>query len=520
MEIRCLFCTARSAVIEINDGGRYETQKPYDLFLNGKWKQKTERVITNVYGLKPDTEYAVQLKNPDGEEMQSPVCFRTKTESCTLNVHAFGARGDGSFDDTPCIQAAILACPADGRVLIPAGKFKISSLFLKSNLNLELSEGAELSAVTDRDRFPVLPGLVEGYDEKSEYNFGTWEGNPLDCFSGIITGLCAENIVIYGQGKINGNASPENWWNREDRFRTPFRPRMLFLNHCRNVSVQGLFLMNSPSWTIHPYFCSNVHFYGTDVRNPAVSPNTDGLDPESCERLEIIGMHFSLGDDCIAVKSGKIYMGKKYKTASQNISIRQCLMEDGHGAVTLGSEMAAGVKDLTVSDCVFRHTDRGLRIKTRRGRGEDAVIDRILFQNIEMDYVKTPLVVNSFYFCDPDGHTDYVQSRDPLPVDERTPEIRKMSFEHLNCRNCQAAAAYITGLPEKKIEEMRLSDVHFQFGENAESDVPAMAEGVTACLRKGIYAENIKKLILKDVTVTGHKGDAVELKNVDETERD
>ena len=77
-------------------------------------------------------------------------------------------------------------------------------------------------------------------------------------------------------------------------------------------------------------------------------------------------MRFSLGDDCIAVKSGKIYMGKKHKTPSENIHIRQCLMENGHGAVTLGSEMAGGVVNLTVEDCIFRHTDRGLRIKTRR----------------------------------------------------------------------------------------------------------------------------------------------------------
>lgn len=100
-------------------------------------------------------------------------------------------------------------------------------------------------------------------------------------------------------------------------------------------------------------------------------------------------------------------------------------MENGHGAVTLGSEMAGGVVNLTVEDCIFRHTDRGLRIKTRRGRGKDAILSNIIFRNLTLDHVMTPLVVNCFYFCDPDGKTTYVQSRDVYPVDDRTPQVKK-----------------------------------------------------------------------------------------------
>lgn len=86
------------------------------------------------------------------------------------------------------------------------------------------------------------------------------------------------------------------------------------------------------------------------VENPAKSPNTDGLDPESCRDVTICGVRFSLGDDCIAVKSGKIYMGRRYKTPSSNIHVYQCLMEHGHGAVTVGSEMAGGVNNLIVEE--------------------------------------------------------------------------------------------------------------------------------------------------------------------------
>ena len=120
------------------------------------------------------------------------------------------------------------------------------------------------------------------------------------------------------------------------------------------------------------------------------------MDPESVNGLEIAGIYFSLGDDCIALKSGKYYMGHKYKVPSQNIEVRQCCMNNGHGAVTIGSEMAAGVKHVHVKDCLFLHTDRGLRIKTRRGRGKDAVVEDICFENIRMDHVLTPFVLNSF----------------------------------------------------------------------------------------------------------------------------
>lgn len=299
-----------------------------------------------------------------------------------------------------------------------------------------------------------------------------------------------------------------------------FRPRMFFINHCEKITIQGIRFCNSPSWTLHPYFSNDLKFYNLTIENPSDSPNTDGLDPESCKGIEIAGIRFSLGDDCIAVKSGKIYMGKKYKTPSEDIRIRQCLMENGHGAVTIGSEMAGGVKNLVVEECLFSHTDRGLRIKTRRGRGEDAVLDKITFRKIKMDHVMTPFVVNSFYFCDPDGKTEYVQSREWMPVDERTPCIKRLAFEDIDARNCHVAAAYFDGLPEQKIEEIEMKNISVTYAENPKCDVPAMSSGVRACSLNGIYANNIKHLILEKVSIVGQKGDAITISGVDKiTER-
>lgn len=514
MEVVLVMKTARSAVIEIKDGGRYFTRKPYRILVNGAESAVAEKTVVSLFSLKPDTVQQVEVF--DGETKAGEVCFRTDYEFVTLEVTRFGARGDGVQDDTHFIQAAILACPRNGRILFPAGVYRISSLFLKSHTRMELALGAELRAFAEKERFPVFPGVIESYDETDQYNLGSWEGNPLPMYTGLLCGVDVEDVVIYGQGKINGNASREDWWKDPKGYKDVFRPRLFFVNRCKNITLQGVTCCNSPSWTLHPYFSEALRFLDLNILNPSDSPNTDGLDPESCKNVEILGVRFSLGDDCIAVKSGKIYMGRKYKTPSENIHIRQCLMENGHGAVTLGSEMAGGVVNLTVEDCVFRHTDRGLRIKTRRGRGRDAVLSNIIFRNLTLDHVMTPLVVNSFYFCDPDGRTSYVQSREAYPADERTPVIKKLVFENMECTNCHVAAAFFDGLPEQKIEEIVMRDISVSYAENPKFDVPAMSEGVPKSSRRGLFARNVAKLTLDNVSITGQDGEAYELVGVDE----
>ena len=513
MELRLILTTARSAAFELDDGGVYYTKESYRLFLDGGEVKTTDTVVTSIFDLQPDTAYHIEVTGKNGP--MGELDFRTEKESATLNVRELGAAGDGLSDDTGFLQAAIMACPPNGRVLIPEGTYRITSVFLKSGLRLELAKGAVLLAETDRYRYARFPGSVEGMDG-TEYHLGTWEGEPLPMFAGILCGIGVSDVLIYGEGSINGCADHTNWWYNEKVMVGAYRPRMLFLNHCARVRVHGLHFCSSHAWVIHPFFCSDLVFCGQNIENPQISPNTDGMDPESCKNVEIIGVRFSLGDDCIAVKSGKIYMGKKYKTPSEHVHIRQCLMENGHGAVTVGSEIGAGVRDMVVEKCRFSHTDRGLRIKTRRGRGKDSYLDGIIFRDIEMDHVMTPFTANAFYFCDPDGKTEYVQSREPYPVDERTPGMGHFLFENIRATNCHVAAAYFVGLPEKKIELLEMKNCSISFAEDTKCDVPIMSNGVEACSKKGLHAENVEKLILENVTIEGNNGEAVELIGVDE----
>lgn len=512
---------ARFIVLKIDDGGKYNTINKYDYEIIPKGngiiprpetvKGTTDRCISLITGLYPDMEYEIKF----GSEYESDnISFHTGIETATMNVMDFGAVCDGVHDDTIAIQTAINVCPNDGRVLIPSGKYAVTALFIKGHINIEIAEGAELIGTKDKTKLPILPGIVRSYDEKDEYNFASWEGNPLRQYASMITGFEAHNCTIYGHGTLNGNAGFEDWWKIDKEHFTVARPNMFFVNSCSDIMLAGLLIKQSPCWTLHPYFSKNIDVIDVKIENPWNSPNTDGFDPESCDGMNVLGVHFSLGDDCIAIKSGKIYMGRKHKLPSSNMLVAHCLMESGHGAVTVGSEIAGGVNNVKVKDCLFHNTDRGLRIKTRRGRGKDSVLDNIVFEDIEMDHVLTPFVVNSFYFCDPDGKTDYVQSRQELPKDDRTPSIGHLVFRNINAVDTEYAAGYYLGLPESPIEEILMENVKVRYKKEAGAGQPAMSNGVPDTSKAGIYAENVQKLILNNVDIEGQDGDVLVRKGV------
>jgi len=171
--------------------------------------------------------------------------------------------------------------------------------------------------------------------------------------------------------------------------------------------------------------------------------------------------------------------------------------------------VTAGIKDLTVNRCFFDHTDRGLRIKTCRGRGEDARIDGVTFENIRMDNVLTPLVINMYYFCDPDGKSEYVQTREALPVDERTPYLGSFTFRNMECINCESAAGFFYGLPEQPIGSVKIENVSVTCKEDAQPFMPAMLCGIEPHCKAGLRFFCVKKVELDNVTLNGCVGEPI-----------
>ena len=199
------------------------------------------------------------------------------------------------------------------------------------------------------------------------------------------------------------------------------------------------------------------------------------------------------------------------------IEIAWCAMLDGHGGVTVGSEMAGGVRNVRAHHCYMRGNDRALRIKTRRGRGKDGVVDNILFEHVRMKNIKVPLVVNSLYFCDPDGHSPWVQSRAHEAVDDTTPRIGSIRFEHVKATGCQGCVAYVLGLPEQPVEELVIRDSYFDFAEDAsEVREPAMADGVDPVRKKGLVLKYAGRVELKNLRIDGVEGPMLDLEEVRE----
>lgn len=509
MNINIVSTNSRSFTFEINNEDRFFLKDKLILKFENR-AQVLEKTVNTIYDLQPATEYTLEFfKN---EEKIKTLIICTEDESFTLNVKKFGAKGDGVSNDTLSLQAAIMSCPKYGRILIPRGKYLVTSLFLKSDITIELGEEAEILGDIDRENFAILPGLIEN-EKDEEYYLGTWEGNPLDSFSSIITGINIENVKIIGRGTINGQASKDNWWKNAKIKRGAWRPRTIFLNGCKNILLEGITIKNSPSWTVHPFFSEELKFINLKIENPADSPNTDGIDPESCKNVQYIGIDFSVGDDCIAIKSGKLYLGQKLKRPSENFIIRNCIMKYGHGGVVIGSEMSGGVKNINIEKCIFLKTDKGIRVKTRRGRGKDGVIQGIYVKDVSMEEVKVPFVFNSFYFCDPDGKTEYVYTKEKLPVDERTPEIKDLLFENITCKQTEICAGFLYGLPEKPIENVQFKNIEIEFKDQVIPEIPAMMSFIEEEERSGFFIANVKNISFENVDVKNNLGEKIRIFN-------
>lgn len=518
MKLSLIRTMTRSAVFELENGLCFRPAAPFAVLLDGA--PVYDACNTNVfslYSLKPFTRYTVTVRA--GEE-ELALEFTTEAETFFVNAARYGLVGDGVTDNTARLQAALSTCPPGGTVYVPAGRYRTASLFLKSNTTLYLEKDAVLLGDNDRTHYPILPGVLPSENEVDEYYLTGWEGNPLDSFASLINVTQAENVVITGEGVLDADAQNGDWWINPKVKKISWRPRTVSITDSRNVVLHGVTVQNSYSWTIHPMFTRDLDLLDFRINNPYNAPNTDGIDPESCVNTRIIGANIHVGDDCIAMKASKVFLGMRLKKSCDHTVIRNCLLDKGHGGIVIGSEMSGGVKDMVVTQCLMDHTDRGLRVKTRRGRGNTAVIDGLVFRNVDMVGVKAPFVINMFYFCDPDGHSDYVQCREAQPVDEYTPKLGTLTMEDIRATDAQFAGCYFDGLPEMPIEQVSMRNVSIDFAPDAEAGQAAMADGRPLVKKLAIYAENVKKIDLHNVKITGYEGERLRFANVGSFEED
>ena len=397
-----------------------------------------------------------------------------------FNILDYGAKNDASAPATAAIRAAIQACAkaGGGTVLIPAGRYDTGAIELVSNLNLSIDAGAVVRFHANREDYPFVEGRYEGTEMRTP--------------AALIGGRNLENIAITGRGILTADNAEWVKLTSGTSYRAALQGMLGLIEHkqpvpdamrreaemalrpdfirpveSKNVLIEGIHVVGSPMWVLHPLYCENVVIRGVIVES-FPGRNGDGVDIDSCRNVRISDSYFDTGDDSICIKSGKDADGRRVARPTEDVAITNCTVRRGHGAVALGSENSGSIRNLVASNIVARGTDRGIRIKTGRGRG--GVIENIRFDNWVIEDTPQPAIeVTNYYTRVPDE-----------PVSERTPMIRNVAISHVTVNRCKTAVS-IEGLPEMPIEGLRLTDV-----------IAFAKEGLRAFNTKGLELRNVR----------------------------
>ncbi len=406
-----------------------------------------------------------------------------------FSITSYGAVGDGVRDCTDAIRLAIAACvkAGGGRVVVPAGRFKTGAIHLASRVNLHVEAGATLLFDTNPQRY--LPPVLTRF-----------EGMEYMGYSPLIYAVGATDVAVTGAGTIDGQATDENWWAWKGGKDRPspnqiaardrlmervergvavrdrvfgdgsyLRPQFVQFYRCRNVLVEDVTILRSPMWEIHPVECTNVTVRGVQIRTHG--PNNDGCDPESCRDVLIERCLFDTGDDCIAIKSGRNADGRRLHVPTENVIVRQCTMKDGHGGVTIGSEISGGVRNVFVEDCRMDspQLERALRFKNNAMRG--GVLEHVYMRNCTIGEVKEGVLsIDLNYEEGPNG---------PYKPIVRDVELRNVTSKK------SMYGLYMRAYPASEISDIRVIGCRF--------------DGV----EKGNVADGVTRLTFTDVHING-----------------
>lgn len=388
------------------------------------------------------------------------------------NILKYGAQSNTSFDNTEAITKAIQECTKNGggTVVVPKGKYLSSAIHLENNVNLHLDKDAEILFSTNpKDYYPLV--------------HTSFEGTELMNYSPLVYAYQKKNVAITGEGTLNGQATNENWWpwcNSEQygwKKGTPsqadplnrlrlvemaennipvserffgeghyLRPNFVEFFECKSILIQDITIINAPFWVIHPIKSENLIVDGVNINSHG--PNNDGCDPEYSKNVIIKNCTFNTGDDCIAIKSGRDADGRRVAMKSENIIVQNCTMYDGHGGVTIGSEISGGVSNVYVENCKMNspNLDIAIRLKTNSKRG--GLIENFYVRNIEVGQVKEAVLkADMFYNVHGNQNGTFI------------PRIENIYLENVKVKNGGKYSILAKGYKESPIKNITLENV-------------------------------------------------------------
>lgn len=374
----------------------------------------------------------------------------------TIDITSLGAIGNGEKDCKPAFDKAMKKAVRTGglHIIVPAGEYLLNGpIHFTSNVCLELQDGATLKFSPEPKYY--LP-LVKT----------SWEGTFIQNYSPFIYGYQVENISIIGKGTIDGNAGSSfaTWKSMQKKGQqltrdmnhneTPvsernfgegyfLRPQLIQLFECRNITIEGVFITNSPFWCIHLLKSENI--ICRDIRYDAKLVNNDGIDPEYTRNLLIENITFNNGDDNIAIKCGRDNDGWKTNCPSENIIIRNCKFKGLHGVV-LGSEMSAGIQNIFIENCTYGgYCKRGIYIKTNPDRG--GFIRNIYINNCKFSNVEDLFYATSMYAGEGLDNNHFT-------------EVHDIHVKDLSCNTASSAGIVLQGTTTRPIYNVSFENVN------------------------------------------------------------
>ena len=400
----------------------------------------------------------------------------------SVPVTRFGATGDGSTDCTAAFAHAIALVSAlgGGHVTVPAGTYLTGPIHLRSRVDLHLERGSRIAFTTDPSAY--LPAVHT-----------RWQGIEFMGYSPLVYAYGQHDIAITGEGTLDGQASTATWWawkplgdkdftaleaaadagvpvaERDFAAGYHFRPPFVQPYRCERVLIEGVTFVNTPFWHLNPVLCTDVTVEGVTVNSSG--PNTDGCDPECCDRVLIDRCSFDTGDDCIAIKSGRNADGRRVGVPCQHVVIQRCTFANGHGGVTIGSEMTGGVYHVHARDLVMNSPSlqSGHRIKTNSVRG--GTVRDVHVRRVTAGTIGGPVLLIDYNYGEGDTGTF-----PPLVTD-----IELADWTVGSCSPAWQAAGYA----DDPIGTVTLSDV------------------TIAAMTGTNVARYVKDLVLVDVTING-----------------
>lgn len=441
----------------------------------------------------------------------------------TVSITDFGGKGDGKFDNTAAFKAAFEELKNGGGVLtVPEGVWSTGPIDIYSDTTLDITEGATISFIPDPNLYPPV--------------FTRWEGVECYAMHPCIFSTGQKNVTVKGKGIIEGNGPV--WWNilydkrknqkgpkdpielelaklnpgyenqpgggggREFQF---LRPSFVEFSNCENVRLEGILVHDSPFWTIHPLYCKGLVLDGLRLNNPKDAPNTDGIDIDSCVDVKILNCDVQVGDDGICLKSGSGEDGVRVNKPTSNVEIKNCKVQWAHGGIVLGSETAAGINNVTAENCDLSGTDRGIRIKSRRGRGGE--LFNITLKNITMKDNLCPIAINMYYKCGIKDPNAPEFSLDEQPITEVTPHIHDVYIEGVKATGCKASAGLIVGLPERPITNLTIKNCEFSTDETSDASPmdSDMFYGLPEVTVKSFRVRNAPGAVFENCKIEGPK---------------